>query len=189
MNSNIRIKELRQALSLSQEEFGKRISCSRDVINNYERQRANVPPPTELAIASAFGVNLNWLREGIGEMFLENKEQFIDKIADQYGLDEFMKKVITAYSELSDSEKDIIKSFIVKITPPNNPEQCEWLNKKSSTTAPTAKITPLKSEEPTESVLKLARSSDDQGAETARISKSEISAALADRVKSEDNLK
>ena len=71
MNSNIRIKELRQALGLSQEEFGKKIACSRDVINNYERQRANVPPPTELAIASAFNVNLEWLHDGTLPMFLE----------------------------------------------------------------------------------------------------------------------
>ena len=119
MNSNIRIKELRQALELSQEEFGKKISCSRDVINNYERQRANVPPPTELAIASAFNVNIEWLRDGKPPMFLETKEQYIDRLAERYGLDDFMKKVITAYSELNDDERKVVKDFIKKINEPD----------------------------------------------------------------------
>lgn len=43
--------------------------------------------------------------KGTGDMFLETKEQYIDRLAERYGLDDFMKKVITAYSELSDDEK------------------------------------------------------------------------------------
>ena len=175
MNSNIRIKELRQALNLSQEEFGKRISCSRDVINNYERQRANVPPPTELAIASAFGVNLDWLRTGTGEMFLETKEHFIDQLVQRYNGDDLLKRVIEAFISLDDKERKAILKFIDNLDP--------------EPTESALKLMPLKPEEETESVLKLARSSDDQGAETARISKSEISAALADREKDDSTLK
>lgn len=182
MNSNMRIKELRQALNLSQEEFGKKISCSRDVINNYERQRANVPPPTELAIASAFGVNLNWLRDGSGEMFLETKDQFIDKLANQYGLDEFMKKVISAYSELSASEKDVIKNFIAKIAPPADPQQREWLR------SPTTKAAPF----PTngiEQTKDFARDQNDVQPPRGRVSKAEIEAALNDNsIKTDDDL-
>lgn len=189
MTINERFKEIRLKLGKTQAEFGEQCGLGRPVIANIENNRSPVTPLYIKVVVDNFGVNEDWLINGIGEMFLETKEQFIDKIADQYGLDDFMKKVITAYSELSDSEKDAVKSFIAKFTPPSNPEQSEWLNKKSSTTAPTAKLTPLKPEEPTESVLKLARSSDDQGAETARISKSEISAALADREKDDSTLK
>lgn len=182
MNSNVRIKELRQALNLSQEEFGKKISCSRDVINNYERLRANVPPPTELAIASAFGVSLKWLRDGEGDMILETKEQFINKVADQYGLDEFMKKVISAYSELSDSEKDVIKSFIAKIAPPADPQQREWLR------SPTINAKPFPAGE-TEQVKDFARDQDDSGPFCRKVSKEEIEAALKDdSIKSDDDL-
>lgn len=182
MNSNMRIKELRQALNLSQEEFGKKISCSRDVINNYERQRANVPPPTELAIASAFGVNINWLRDGSGEMFLETKDQFIDKLASQYGLDKFMKKVISAYSELSANEKDVIKSFILKIAPPDDPEQREWLR------TPTIKAAPFPTNE-TEQVVDFARDPDDVRPTRSTVSKADIEAALNDdSIKSDDDL-
>ena len=182
MNSNMRIKELRQALNLSQEEFGKKISCSRDVINNYERQRANVPPPTELAIASAFGVNINWLRDGTGEMFLETKDQFIDKLAGQYGLDEFMKKVISAYSELSANEKDVIKSFIAKIAPPADPQQREWLR------TPTIKAAPFPTNE-TEQVVDFARDPDDVRPTRNTVSKADIEAALNDdSIKSDDDL-
>lgn len=118
MSSNTRIKELRQRLGMSQEEFGRKIDCSRDVINNYERLRANVPAPTEIAIASAFNVRIEWLRTGELPMFLQTKEQYIDTLAEQYGLDGFAKKAITVYSELSADEKKVIRSFIEKLNGP-----------------------------------------------------------------------
>ena len=181
MNSNIRIKELRQALGLSQEEFGKKIACSRDVINNYERQRANVPPPTELAIASAFNVNLEWLHDGTLPMFLETKEQSIDKLAKKYGLDDFMRKVIMAFAELNDSEKDAVKKFIMMFMPPDDPEQREWLKIKSSS-EPNLKLNEL------ENVPSYARSQDDTTPAGKQIPKSEIKAALAERAKDDDDL-
>ena len=44
---------------------------------------------------------------------------YIDRLAERYGLDDFMKKVITAYSELSDDEKKVVKDFIKKINEPD----------------------------------------------------------------------
>lgn len=120
MNSNVRIKELRQTLGLSQEEFGSKISCSRDTINNYERLRANVPPPTELAIASVYGVDIDWLRTGKGVPFAETKEQYVDNLVKRFGLDDFAKRIILAYSELNQAEQTVIKRFISKL---NDPDQ------------------------------------------------------------------
>ena len=70
-------------------------------------------------VVDNFGVNEKWLINGTGDMFLETKEQYIDRLAERYGLDDFMKKVITAYSELSDDKREIVKSFIAKLTDPD----------------------------------------------------------------------
>ncbi len=64
-----RLKELRQALGLSQKEFGKRIGRSWRAIQNYEAEQ-RVPDETTLKLIEVlFNVNPEWLREGKGKMF------------------------------------------------------------------------------------------------------------------------
>lgn len=122
MNSNERIKELRNCLNLSQTAFGQRIGVSRDVINNYEQLRVNVPPPTERAICAEFNVNPEWLQTGKGEMFVRPANTFIDELAAKYNVDDFLKRALVAYMSLSDSEKAAVKRFIDKLTPPPEEE-------------------------------------------------------------------
>lgn len=64
-----RIKAIREALKLSQREFGKKLGVSRDVISNIEYNRV---PPKELLlhhICELYHVNQHWLETGEGEMF------------------------------------------------------------------------------------------------------------------------
>ena len=66
---NERIKAARQALELSQREFGERLGVSRDVISNIEYGRVQ---PKELMvrhICELYGINERWLKYGEGEMF------------------------------------------------------------------------------------------------------------------------
>lgn len=64
-----RIKTIREALKLSQREFGEKLGVSRDVISNIEYNRV---PPKELLlrhICELYNVNQHWLETGEGEMF------------------------------------------------------------------------------------------------------------------------
>ncbi|WP_050698575.1 helix-turn-helix domain-containing protein [Anaeromassilibacillus senegalensis] len=64
-----RIKAVREALKLSQREFGEKLGVSRDVISNLEYDRVQ---PKELQlrhICDLYGVNETWLKTGDGEMF------------------------------------------------------------------------------------------------------------------------
>lgn len=64
-----RIKKVREALNLSQREFGEKLGVSRDVISNLEYDRV---PPKELLlrhICRLYNVNPRWLETGEGEMF------------------------------------------------------------------------------------------------------------------------
>lgn len=70
-----RIKAVREALKLSQREFGEKLGVSRDVIGNIEYNRV---PPKELFlrhICQLYNVNEQWLKTGEGEMFLDNPEE------------------------------------------------------------------------------------------------------------------
>lgn len=67
---NTRIKAIRNALQLSQREFGARLGVSRDVISNIEYGRVL---PKDLLIqhlCTQYSVNEQWLRCGTGSMFL-----------------------------------------------------------------------------------------------------------------------
>ena len=64
-----RIKAVREALKLSQREFGEKLGVSRDVISNIEYDRV---PPKELLlrhICELYHVDPHWLETGEGEMF------------------------------------------------------------------------------------------------------------------------
>lgn len=70
-----RIKAIREALKLSQREFGEKLGVSRDVISNIEYNRV---PPKELLIrhiCELYNVNLHWLETGEGEMFNDNFDE------------------------------------------------------------------------------------------------------------------
>lgn len=70
-----RIKAIREALKLSQREFGKKLGVSRDVISNIEYNRV---APKELLlrhICELYNVNEHWLHTGNGEMFNDNPDE------------------------------------------------------------------------------------------------------------------
>ncbi len=70
-----RIKIIREALKLSQREFGERLGVSRDVISNIEYNRVQ---PKELLlrhICELYNVNQHWLETGDGDMFNENPDE------------------------------------------------------------------------------------------------------------------
>lgn len=82
-----RIKELRKALSLTQQEFSERIGVKRNTVAQYEMGR-NPPNDTVITlICREFNVSEEWLRTGAGDMFQpksRNEElfEFAAKVAE-----------------------------------------------------------------------------------------------------------
>ena len=64
-----RIKELRNAVGLTQTEFATRIGISRSALTKLEAGTSEPAGPTIKLMVREFGVNEEWLREGTGEMF------------------------------------------------------------------------------------------------------------------------
>lgn len=80
-----RIKELRNSLKLTQQEFADRLGIKRNAIATYETGKSNPGDSVVALICSKFGVNETWLRSGSGERFVtvaknEQIRSFIDKI-------------------------------------------------------------------------------------------------------------
>lgn len=72
---NIRIRELRKALNLTQKDFAEQIGLKQNAISNMEKSGATVTEHNIKTICSQFCVSENWLRTGSGEMFLESEKK------------------------------------------------------------------------------------------------------------------
>ena len=80
---NTRIKEIRDSLKLTQEEFGKKIGVARNTIANYENGNRSPGKSVILSICREFNVNEDWLRYGTGgldNMFIPEDVTFFQNI-------------------------------------------------------------------------------------------------------------
>lgn len=80
---NQRIRELRKSLGLTLENFGKRVGVGKTAISRLENGSNGVTPQMFKSICrecwNGKFVNEEWLRNGIGEMFIELPEE--DEVA------------------------------------------------------------------------------------------------------------
>lgn len=83
---NERLKALRKALGLTQEQFAERIGVKRGAIANYEIGRNTPVDAVFSLICKEFNVNGNWLRTGSGEMFAPAPSSMLDALATKHEL-------------------------------------------------------------------------------------------------------
>lgn len=109
---NIRITELRKVLNLSMEKFGNQVGITKSSINAIEKGRNNPSEQTIMLICKAYNVSPLWIKEGIGDMFLDFPKTELDRIAQDYALDETDKLLIETFLESSESDRQAIKNFL-----------------------------------------------------------------------------
>ena len=80
-----RIKLLRKDLKLTQKEFGDAIKVSNSNISNIENGSVNLTDRNIYEICSKFNVNKDWLKHGIGDVYIDlNKEDDIKNIINEF---------------------------------------------------------------------------------------------------------
>lgn len=112
---NERIKELRIALRLTQEDFGKAIGVQRAAVNKWEKGINGVADSMILSICREFGVSERWLRTGEGEMFEQTRETVLDRLAAEYSLDKEQVSVIENFLDLSPQERTLFLTQMRKV--------------------------------------------------------------------------
>ncbi len=113
---NERLKKLRKALDLTQQEFADRIGIKRNSFANYETGRNTPIDAIIISICREFNVSEDWLRDGIGDMFLPT-----DRNAD---IAKLTKQLL---NEESDSFKNRFVSMLANLTI----EEWEFLERKA----------------------------------------------------------
>ena len=78
MNIAERLKEIRKYYKLNQQEFANEIKMAKVSVAKWESGALMISESTALLISEKFNVNYDWLMFGKGEMFLNEKEQFVE---------------------------------------------------------------------------------------------------------------
>ena len=103
---NERIRELRETLKKSQDEFAKELELSRNYISLVENGQRNLSSQSIKLLCSIHNVNEEWLRTGNGEMFIpvSKSDLIADMMSDVLKCDEdaFKRRLISALSRLDD---------------------------------------------------------------------------------------
>lgn len=99
-----RIKEIRKAAGMTQADFGKKIGVKGNTVTNYETGLRTPTDAVILSICREFGVNEEWLRNGTGEMFLDNAKdiQITQLLGDVIisGENSFKRRLVSALAKL-----------------------------------------------------------------------------------------
>lgn len=105
-----RIKELRTALNLSQKNFATRIEMTQAALSAMEKEIRGIPDKTIKLICFEFGVNENWLKNGVGEKFSETFN--LDEYAKSHGASKFELEIL---KEFFDLPPDVQKALLTLI--------------------------------------------------------------------------
>lgn len=120
MTLNERIKELRKQLSLTQDEFARRLGVTRGVITNIEFDKTTPKDQFVSLICREFGVSQAWLVDGEGEMFVaRSRNEEIALVVNSIMAesdDSFRKRFLAMICDLSPAQWELLHDFIKKLT-------------------------------------------------------------------------
>lgn len=115
MSINERMKEVRTYFELTQEEFGARLGYGRAHISMLE---SGARQPTDRIIndiSRIYGVNREWLVDGIGEM-RGDETAFIEAIVGSLGvIDPEDREILVAYLQMPQEKRRAFRSFLEEL--------------------------------------------------------------------------
>jgi len=91
-----RIKEIRKKLELSQVEFSERIFLSKSFYGDIEIGKKKLNERIIFIISKQFNVNIEWIKTGKGQMFIEKSPDIIKE------------KLLNIYSQLNPSLRNCL---------------------------------------------------------------------------------
>ena len=96
-----RVKKIRLALNMSQEQFGHLFNSGKSYISAVEKDKSRLSVDSLVKLLLNYNVNLNYLLGGIGEPFLETPQQ-----------DEQLKKLVAQIVEKEMKKYGVIDKCI-----------------------------------------------------------------------------
>lgn len=114
-----RIRVLRKALGLTQQEFAERLCIQRSTVAQYETGRSEPTAAVVSLICREYNVDEIWLRTGAGEMFRPRTRE--DDIASFFGqvlggrCTDFQRRLVSVLSRLTVAEWELLERKIKEL--------------------------------------------------------------------------
>ena len=115
MNTNDRVKLLRNTLQLNQETFGEKLGIKKSAVSKIEKGENNLKDQLAKLIFKTYNLNYFWLRDGVGEMFIDLPETVIDEIKVTYHLTDKEERMIKNYLSLSKDDRSFFIDILEKL--------------------------------------------------------------------------
>lgn len=109
---NERLKAIRKALNLKQDDIGDKIRFSRSHVSSLENGTRELTDRIINDICREFNVNEDWLRYGTGEMFVQSETFSLDEKAQKNNLTELEIDIMRGYMDLpATTRKELMTLF------------------------------------------------------------------------------
>ena len=114
-----RVKTLRKELGLTLEKFANPIGIHRGSLSAIENDKSGMSDRTLLAICREYGASEEWLRDGVGAMFVPvTRNEKIARFAGELMKDEtpdFRRQLVEILADLNDEQWDALADFAEKL--------------------------------------------------------------------------
>ena len=119
MTYNERVRALRKELGLTLQAFGDRLGVTRATVSRIENGVNNLSDQMVVSICREYGVSEEWLRDGIGEMFVPvTQNEKIARFAGELMKDEtpeFRRQLVEILADLDDDGWEALACFAEKL--------------------------------------------------------------------------
>ena len=112
---NERIRELRKMLGISQSEFADTLNLKQNSISLIEIGKRNPSDRTISDICQKFNVSESWIRNGTGEVFIKTPSSTIEKLREEFHLDDFTCSFVYEYLKLDEEKRNAVQEFFYNV--------------------------------------------------------------------------
>lgn len=120
MTQGERVRTLRKGLSLTLENFGKKLGVGKTAIYKIEKGENSLTDRMFNSICREFNVNENWLRSGEGEMFLPVEDEvgeIVSKLVEESNpFYDTILDIVHTFNNLDDKGQEVFCNFIDDLT-------------------------------------------------------------------------
>lgn len=106
---------------MSQAEFAKKIGIAQTSYSQIERGVNPVQDRYILLVCNQFGVNEHWLRTGDGDMWQEDEESHLDRLAQRHNLTPRQRLLVKNFLALPEDRREALLDLMDELLPPREP--------------------------------------------------------------------
>lgn len=109
---NKRVKQIRLSKNIKQKDMAKMLLIRQSSLSDIENGRVNVTERVMSALCKELSANINWLKTGEGDMFVENSTFSLDEFVKQRGATALELEIMKIYFSISpNTRKDLLDKF------------------------------------------------------------------------------